>query len=150
MKSKQYFSLLHPGKPGNWVFVLALVLGIGLANVNAQTTYSLFANGQVHRIESAGNNAQTFTLPSNVTQQYIFIIAEGADGGHAWSKDIWGNFHNGSGGEGATVSAYLKIGTGPNEIPPGSTFRLIVGKAGEGKHITPLTCPTLTLFLRCK
>ncbi|MEE9170796.1 MAG: hypothetical protein V3U73_13630, partial [bacterium] len=89
MKSKQYFSLLHPGKPGNWVFVLALVLGIGLLNVNAQLTQSLVANGQIHGIEAAGDSAQTFTLPSNVTYQFIFIRAVGADGGFGhcpWPK----------------------------------------------------------------
>jgi hypothetical protein len=93
MKSKQYFSFLHPG---NWVYVFALILGIGLANVNAQTTRSLVADGQNHRIPAfwkRENSDSTFTmvLPSNVTNQFIFIRAVGADGGMQSTRIQQGN-----------------------------------------------------------
>jgi hypothetical protein len=95
MKSKQYFSLHHWGNPGNWVFVLALVLGIGLANVNAQTTQSLVADGQNHRIpdiwERDPDSTFTMVLPSNVTNQFIFIRAVGADGGMQSTRIQQGN-----------------------------------------------------------
>lgn len=57
------------------------------------------------------------------------MATDGADGGakiaaSSANGKTWG------GGQGATVSATFKIGTGSGEIPSGSTIRFLVGGKG--------------------
>ncbi|MCB0563861.1 MAG: ricin-type beta-trefoil lectin domain protein [Phaeodactylibacter sp.] len=79
----------------------------------------------------SGEKAQDFMIPSNTTAKYLYLHAEGADGGKREVKELWGTTRfTVNGGAGATVKGNFEIGTGTNMIPPGSILRFIVGAKG--------------------
>lgn len=69
-----------------------------------------------------------FIIPAGAEGKYLFLKAQGGDGGTISYKSL--NLAPGKGGQGATVSGGFKIGTGSNEIPVGATLRVIVAQAG--------------------
>lgn len=103
---------------------------------------SFFAQDLCDTVVSAWGMHE-FTLESGISR--ISFVALGADGGNAAVRntDIFGNVTTctSMGGSGARVQATFSIGTGTNEIPAGSTIRLIVGQAGEN-HISDISFGT--------
>ncbi|MCG8326881.1 MAG: T9SS type A sorting domain-containing protein [Chitinophagales bacterium] len=69
-------------------------------------------------------------IPENTTATSIFIEAVGGDGGRKGNPCG----QTGRGGKGAKISALFKIGTGTDEIPPGSILRFIPGERGVSKN----------------
>lgn len=65
-----------------------------------------------------------YTVPSGKSGQYLYFSLKGGDGGN--ETEDQGH----SGGVGATVKGFLKIGTGSNEVPEGATLRFIPGQHG--------------------
>ena len=79
-----------------------------------------------------GEKPLDFMVPYNATAKYLYLHAEGGDGGKRQVKEAWGNTRfTVNGGAGATVKANFEIGTGDNMIPPGAILRFIIGKKGE-------------------
>lgn len=82
-----------------------------------------------HLISYSGSY-RDFTIPAWAEGKYLYLKAQGGDGGTIdFNKDI----HPGKGGQGASVFGYFRIGSGTTEIPVGATLRVIVGQAG-GSH----------------
>ncbi|MEZ5038694.1 MAG: ricin-type beta-trefoil lectin domain protein [Saprospiraceae bacterium] len=70
-------------------------------------------------------------VPKSTTSGYLYIHAEGADGGKRQVKEAWGATRfTVNGGAGASIAGVFEIGTGANQIPPGSSVRVIVGEKG--------------------
>ncbi|MEZ5038698.1 MAG: ricin-type beta-trefoil lectin domain protein [Saprospiraceae bacterium] len=91
----------------------------------------LDANGYPVVCESRGNDPYDYTVPSDTRFQYLNVYARGADGGKRQVKESTGATRfTVNGGEGATIMAQFSIGTGSNQIPPGSVVRIIVGLKG--------------------
>ncbi|MCB9331078.1 MAG: ricin-type beta-trefoil lectin domain protein [Lewinellaceae bacterium] len=70
---------------------------------------------------------EDFQVPWNSGYNYLTIYTEGGDGG---KKDVPGGV-TAKGGSGATIIGTYEIGTGANQIPPGSFLRVFVGKKGR-------------------
>lgn len=68
-----------------------------------------------------------YKVPEVKASSFLYIEAKGADGG---KYTCWAKIDRG-GGKGAVAKGVFKIGTGDNEIAPGTTIRLIVGKKGS-------------------
>lgn len=72
---------------------------------------------------------EDYTIPTVDTPALIKLQLKGGTGGGAESG------HGGhlirDGGRGAAATLFLPIGTGPDELAPGGTLRLIVGERGE-------------------
>ncbi|MGH1387802.1 BspA family leucine-rich repeat surface protein [Kordia sp.] len=75
----------------------------------------------------AWDAVKDYNVPGALNGKSIYFRIEGADGDDAETDhgDAIG------GGEGATVMATFNIGNGPNEIPTGGTFRIIIGEGEE-------------------
>lgn len=110
--------------------LFSLVIGC-LATVvitHAQGLPLLQVNGKIGMI-SCENTYKDFTIPASAAGKHLYLAARGGDGGRI-------NFAlstvkgEGKGGQGASVNAYLTIGSGTGEIPVGSTLRFIVGARG--------------------
>lgn len=89
---------------------------------------SLNADGDLHEVNYNGTY-QDFTIPSGANlngSNYITFFLKGADGG----KSNGTYFVHRKAGGGATVEADLEIGSGPGQLKPGGTLRIIVGKNG--------------------
>lgn len=125
------------GKP---LFVIALLLAQCLTYFqgNAQTFLdrgSLSTGDSEHLVAAARTDdhsvdlPQDYLLPSSASG-YLYLRAEGADGGKSYSNN---KTCVGEGGEGATIKGLFQIGTSQNMIPPGSTIRFLVGLHGEHK-----------------
>lgn len=71
----------------------------------------------------AGDAKHHYDLTVEATDGYIRFAIKGADGGVARE-------YNWPGGQGATLSGAVAIGSGQGQIPSGSTIRLIPGQAG--------------------
>ena len=70
-------------------------------------------------------------VPKSTTSRYLYIHAEGADGGKRQVKEAGGATRfTVNGGAGASIAGVFEIGTGTNQIPPGSAVRVIVGEKG--------------------
>ncbi|MEL7118692.1 MAG: hypothetical protein AAFO07_04605, partial [Bacteroidota bacterium] len=67
-----------------------------------------------------------FYIPSDPFLSYVTFELRGADGG-------WGKVDDciSGGGNGATVTFDIKIGTEEGEVPPGTLIRFIVGEKGD-------------------
>ena len=68
-------------------------------------------------------------VPGNVTYDHLRFEIRGADGGSRINNDLIVPLKT-KGGGGALIKGYLKIGTAANELPPGSTVRMIIGLSG--------------------
>ncbi|MCB9306102.1 MAG: RICIN domain-containing protein [Lewinellaceae bacterium] len=93
--------------------------------------HALKSDGNLYKIESSGT-PEEFRVPDNPDFKYLFLQAEGADGGQRHVKEIDGATRfRVAGGSGATITAIFEIGTGADMIPPGATLRFIIGSQGE-------------------
>jgi len=99
-------------------FLTVLAIGLSGTLVLAQGTIQSF-------VSSDTRHYYDIKVP---TSGYIFFELKGGDGGD--SRDTERN-----GGEGAKVSAWLTIGSGVKEVPPGSTLRLIPGQVGGSTNL---------------
>ncbi|MCB9345662.1 MAG: ricin-type beta-trefoil lectin domain protein [Lewinellaceae bacterium] len=78
-------------------------------------------------------------VPGNVNYDHLRIEVRGADGGSRINTALVTPFKT-KGGGGALIKGYLKIGTAANEVPPGSTVRMIIGKSGDIHNTVYLEC----------
>ncbi len=74
---------------------------------------------------------QEYKIPADPEFDYIRFYLRGGDGGTATV-----NSNSAQGGDGATIEFSIKIGDGPNEIPPGKTLRFVVGKRGQDHTVS--------------
>ncbi|MCB9283890.1 MAG: ricin-type beta-trefoil lectin domain protein [Lewinellaceae bacterium] len=94
------------------------------------TTINTLQTDGLRRIGATGK-PQDFMVPLNTSYQYITIYTEGADGGKKQVKEASGATRfTVKAGSGATIVGIYEIGTGENQIPPGSFLRVFVGKKG--------------------
>ena len=68
---------------------------------------------------------QEVTIPSTTEASYLYLEVKGGDGGYNLN-------HNG--GIGAVTKGMFEIGTGTNQISPGSTLRMIQGQHGRSHY----------------
>ena len=135
-----------------YVFGLALVLGLFTASlleaqVNLKSAlidlgyleseidtggvYNMPTDEEWYRANYWGPGIYGLVLPKTIAYSYLQVQVRGADGG---------TFDNNSsditlfGGEGATATAYFKIGSGTGEIQPGATLRFIIGESSSGSY----------------
>ena len=115
--------------------LIAIVMVSHLSVIQAQSNgEDLFDDSQIHTIDYPGWEIRDFYIPQNVQHDYLYLHAEGADGGARIVKEAWGSIrHIVNGGSGATIKAIFKIGTGTGEIPRGSRIRMIIGGAGKSR-----------------
>jgi hypothetical protein len=65
----------------------------------------------------------------------LYLEAKGGDGGRRYYNDgMLIDNHYADGGQGATLAGTFVIGTGPGQIPPGSTIRFIIGEKGGNNN----------------
>jgi len=80
---------------------------------------------------SFSESTQEFMIPPDCPYKYLYLHAEGADGGKRRVKETWGSVRfQVAGGSGATIIGIFEIGTGPTMIPPGSSIRISIGASG--------------------
>ena len=109
------------------------------SNLSAQTP--LNDNGTTSYVYYSGTFAD-FQIPYNPRITEIQFYLKGGDGGYAKlfeSDPIFGTTLvncKAWGGTGAEVNATISVGTGPGQVPHGSTIRFIVGGAGESEDGT--------------
>ncbi|MEM9931414.1 MAG: hypothetical protein AAF840_16485, partial [Bacteroidota bacterium] len=73
-----------------------------------------------------------YYIPFGFEGTKIHFVLRGADGGVRTVKEIDGAIrHRVAAGAGATIVGTFSVGNGPDEIPPGSMVRMIVGQKGE-------------------
>ena len=95
----------------------------------------MLCNGEVQLVSAQNETYQDLVIPKQDSLNLLILEAEGGDGG--WIEyayiDRFGapRMQRVSAGEGATVSASYRIGTGINDISPGSILRIIVGNRGQ-------------------
>ncbi|MCB0533607.1 MAG: hypothetical protein KDD14_15515 [Saprospiraceae bacterium] len=92
-------------------------------SLRAQTTMT--DDGTVQNISYSSTYAD-FVIPAATTKDFIYITLRGGDGG----KGVSVTSNTGRGGEGATIKASFKIGTGTGEVSAGDTLRFIIGDKG--------------------
>ena len=120
---------------------LLLVLGIAFQTpLLAQETTSfadgdqMLADGAKYTVPSNGQAYRDLYIPENTSYSYLFLWAEGADGGKRRVINTTNPFNSTvstiNGGAGATIRAFFEIGTKDNMIPPGAQVRFIVGRKG--------------------
>ena len=107
-----------------WMFIILFQFTTG------QAQSELNADGTLQTISHTSNQAVEYKVPDGTPSGYLYIRAEGADGG-ARSYNFSGK--KAAGGEGATVWGVFPIGSATNQIAPGSTLRFIVGEKGESR-----------------
>lgn len=128
------------------LFLLALIL-FNCLSLDAQTRQSLgylsqdgksyrFGQTQHNNLDGNWDPASVyyydFLVPQAGSFPYLSLSARGGDGGKRWIKDVFGKtVRTGQGGQGALVQGIFKIGSGANELKPGSTLRVIVGQCGH-------------------
>ena len=91
----------------------------------------MIQDGNVYTITSSDTDYNQeyleLKIPSSPNYDYILLTAKGADGGRAKNTRVT----IADGGAGAQAIGIFKIGTGDNELVPGSTLRFLVGRVGE-------------------
>ncbi len=114
-------------KHNSHIIVYFVLLGLLLTNiVDAQP--NLTQDGQNHIINYNNNDrVQEYRIPSSLSSGLIYFEATGGDGGRKRN----GSLISGKGGQGARMGAWFEIGTGSNQIPPGSEIVFIIGERGE-------------------
>ena len=116
----------------NWLNMLAMTI---LTHWSVQSQTPMIANGQVQLVQAQEAIFHDFVVPKSDSFNLLILEAEGGDGG--WIEYTYIDRFNTprmqrvSAGEGATVSANYRIGTGFNEIPPGTILRVIAGNRGQ-------------------
>ncbi|MEZ5038697.1 MAG: RICIN domain-containing protein [Saprospiraceae bacterium] len=89
---------------------------------------TMFNNDRNYIVTYTGSYVD-MTVPNTVAYDYLRLEVRGADGGSRINTALITPFKT-KGGGGALIKGYLKIGTGENEVPPGSTVRMIIGLSG--------------------
>lgn len=94
----------------------------------AVPTFKTSGSHKLH-LNDEGQPFFEFRLPAanSINHKYLYLRAEGADGG---KRDVKSSGFTVNGGAGATVKARFEIGTQSDQIPPRSQFRIYVGKKG--------------------
>lgn len=119
--------------------VVLFALSSSLLFGQTRLTGFLTVDGGTHRINQDGTNYIDYIIPQPGANPYFTITARGGDGGRLHSlNSLWDNIITAKshGGQGATVVATFKIGTGANELAPGATLRVIVGRGGDSEIAT--------------
>lgn len=116
---KQKFNILTYSRPALFLLVLWFW---GSLPVGAQTTIS---EGQVLQTFTANGQYQDVTIPIDVKSEWLYLEVKGGDGGTS-------SLH--PAGAGATAKAFFKLGNDKNEVPPGSTIRLVPGQKGQNAN----------------
>lgn len=95
----------------------------------------MLCNKEIQLVSAQQESYLDLVVPKQDSLNLLILEAEGGDGG--WIEytyiDRFGapRMQRVSAGEGATVSANYRIGKGFNDIPPGSTLRVIAGNRGQ-------------------
>ncbi len=114
-------------KHTSYIMAYFVLLGLLLSSIVAaqpDLTYDL----QFHTINYKDNDrVQEFRIPTTLSSGLIYFEATGGDGGRKRN----GSLISAKGGQGARMGAWFEIGTGSNQIPPGSEVIFIVGQRGE-------------------
>ncbi|MEZ4963645.1 MAG: ricin-type beta-trefoil lectin domain protein [Saprospiraceae bacterium] len=115
-----------------WDHNLALFDSAGKQLWTTDTAYELLpADDSPHTI-SFSESIQEYIIPPNCTYKYLYLRAEGADGGKRRVEETWGDVRfQVAGGSGATIIGIFEIGTGHTMIPPGSSLRFMPGQGGK-------------------
>lgn len=103
----------------------ALLLAItcfALQPVVAQTTIEL--EDYLYQY-TANGSYQELLIPESTQATYLYLKVKGGDGGHSVHHD---------GGIGVTTEGMFEIGTGSNQIRPGSILRIIPGRKGNNNY----------------
>ncbi|MEL6330922.1 MAG: hypothetical protein AAFR38_14850 [Planctomycetota bacterium] len=110
---------------------LALAAGIALTTgaAAAQSPPPLSTSG-TQNLTFVGPGPQDFTIP-NLPGAIIRFTVAGADGG-----DVLLDNASALGGEGASITIDVNVGSIPGEIRPGGRIRFIIGEAGEDNGFT--------------
>ena len=96
----------------------------------SNTAFKYLSTNGMQRIDAIGDFAQNFRIPDDPAYKYLYLRAEGADGGKRKPKD---SRFTVKAGAGATVKAIFPIGDGEHQIPRGAVVRCIVGFKGATK-----------------
>ncbi|MCB9333510.1 MAG: hypothetical protein H6574_20820 [Lewinellaceae bacterium] len=137
----------QPVCAGLFLLIAVLLNGISLSGQTRQTV-GLAQDGNSYRLGQTSHNNlpkkdwnpssvvyYDILVPQPGAMPYLSLAARGGDGGKYEIKDVLGHtVRTGQGGQGALVKALFKIGTGTNELKPGSTLRVIVGQSGRSSH----------------
>ncbi|MCB0574039.1 MAG: ricin-type beta-trefoil lectin domain protein [Saprospiraceae bacterium] len=130
-----------PGTTANtlkirWNHILALLDSSGKALWSANTGYAMLTSDDTGHTISFSKSVQEYMIPPDCAYRYLYLRAEGGDGGKRRVEEITGAVRfEVAGGSGATIIGIFEIGTGPNMIPPGSSVRFMLGSGG-GTSIT--------------
>ncbi|MEZ5038692.1 MAG: ricin-type beta-trefoil lectin domain protein [Saprospiraceae bacterium] len=93
-----------------------------------ERSLQMWNNDHNYKVTYTGSYVD-LTVPTNVNYDHLRLEVRGADGGNRINTALITPFKT-KGGGGALIKGYLKIGTGENEVPPGSTVRMIIGLRG--------------------
>ncbi|MCB9345658.1 MAG: ricin-type beta-trefoil lectin domain protein [Lewinellaceae bacterium] len=105
---------------------------------NGERSLSMQNNDKNFIVSYTGSYVD-LVVPGNVTYDHLRFEVRGADGGSRINTALITPFKT-KGGGGALIKGYLKIGTGENEVPPGSTVRMIIGKTGGIYNTVHMEC----------
>mgnify|MGYP002399695739 CR=1 FL=1 len=105
-----------------WCFFSAMSF-MGWNQVTAQS--SLINDSFIHQVDFNGTY-QDYVIPADIQANRIEFFLDGGDGGRNGQCDV-------KGGRGAWVSAVFPIGTGTNQLKPGSKIRFIIGGVGDSR-----------------
>ena len=128
------FLKMHTSFAGRNVWLaIVFLLTLGSLKSSAQ----LNDDGLQHGIEATGS-FQDLVIPDNPLITKIRFSLSGADGGAAilrMGQNLLIGFveafrYTSGGGNGAVVNGTFLVGTGPGQIPLGSTVRFIIGQKG--------------------
>lgn len=121
---------------------LILTSGSGQVLWQSNTAIAELKTDALTTVHSPGKEVIDFLVPDDVSAEYLYLRAEGGDGGYRHIQDGNTTRFKVAGGAGATIEATFAIGTGDNEIPPGSTVRMIIGTKGYHRATqTEAGCP---------
>ncbi len=110
-----------------WNTLITLALVCASPFIWGQSTLTL--NNNVHLIQQSGTY-EDWVIPSFVgSYDHIEFTLKGGDGGRRRVPNLCRK----KGGEGATVVARFRIGTGAGQLQPGGTIRFIVGEKGSNQ-----------------
>ncbi len=109
--------------------ILTLALSLLAQGATAATLVAEFPK-TIFPIDPGSGQVQVFTIPIGIDGE-LFLQLEGGDGGNArWEDSFYPLSAFGIGGPGARVEAVFSVGPGPDQLPPGSTLKFILGKKG--------------------
>lgn len=109
--------------------IVSLVFSVSMANAqvnqgNSDNTF--YVDNQTHNLFYSGGT-RDFIVPASAVSKTLYLYIDGGDGGTVSYKN---NLTSGKGGQGARVSAFLKVGSDANQIPVGSTIRFYIAAKG--------------------